>query len=223
MSNIDKNTEAYKNYENKQIIVCIFTLDSTEPILFSVNMNKEFMIKIQENIKEYIKDDLTQKHHTLEKFNEYCRKNGHISYDLMKEKYNYIPKYIETVFEDLKDKEFDDDELLNKLNKKLNLRLDEYFRDDMLHSSIITNTCENALVLKLDNHYDNSINENDIMDYNVNAYEDEFIDDDIIYDIEQNKQSANELKRKTKKLNKELALMHKIDKELNCNDNYTEI
>ena len=223
LSNIDETTEAHLNYGNRQIIICIFTLDSTKPILFSVDMNKEFMIQIQKNIKNYIKEDLEQKHKTLEKFNEYCKKNGHISFDLMKEKYNYIPQYIEKVFEDLKDKEFDDDELLNKLNKKLNLRLDEYFRDDMLHSSIITNTCENALVLKLDNHYDNSINENDIMDYNVNAYEDEFIDDDIIYDIEQNKQSANELKRKTKKLNKELALMHKIDKELNCSDNYTEI
>jgi hypothetical protein len=182
LSNIDETTEAYLNYCNKQIIICIFTLDSTKPILFSVDMNKEFMIQIQKNIKNYIKEDLEQKHKTLEKFNEYCKKNGHISFNLMKEKNNYIPKYIEKVFEDLKDKEFDDDELLNKLNKKLNLRLDEYFKDDMLHNSIITNTCENAFVLKLDDNYDNSINENDILDYNVNVEDDEFIDDNVNID-----------------------------------------
>ena len=228
LSNVDKNTEAYLNYGNKQIIICIFTLDSTDPILFSVNINKEFMIQIQGNIKKYILDDLTQKHKTLEKFNKFCKKNGHVSFDVMKEKYKYIPKYIEKLFEDLKDKEFEDDELLNKLNKKLNLRIDEYFKDDMLCNSIIleTDTCENALVLKLDSNYDNSINQDDIMDYDVKEndefIDDEFIDDEIIYDEIIDKNNF-EIKKITKKLNKKLALIYDLDKKLNFNNNYINL
>lgn len=145
LSNIKETINGYKEYSKKNIIICIFTLDSTEPILFSFDIDKEYMILINQNIKNYILEDLSQKHQILIKFNEYCKLNNICSYNKICEK-KKIPKYILSIFENLKDNDFEDNELLNYLDKKLNLRINEFFNNEILYNSIINNHNKSAVI-----------------------------------------------------------------------------
>jgi hypothetical protein len=149
LSNIKQNSNAKIYYGDRQIVVCIFTLDSSESILLSFDISEQFMKEIQDRLKNCIIDELKNKHKLLVQFNEYCKINNLIPIDLIKnnEEYKYIPKYIYTVFESLNDGDFDDDRLLNILDKKCENRVNEFF-NVQVNKSIIINTNNTVIKLK---------------------------------------------------------------------------
>lgn len=183
LSNISEKTNANNNYGNKQIIVCIFALDCEQPIFLSVDIDETFMTNIQKELKTYLISEYKKKHPLLLDFNEYCKKNNKIPYDEItsnenKEKYIKIPDYIVKIFEDLKDGEIEDSELLKKLNKKCEIRINDFFQNIVNKQTVIHT---NYNVIGLDNNVHDiaiSDNENEILEFKKsNSFIDEFIDD----------------------------------------------
>jgi hypothetical protein len=183
LSNISEKTNANNNYGNKQIIVCIFALDCEQPIFLSVDIDETFMTNIQKELKTYLISEYKKKHPLLLDFNEYCKKNNKIPYDEItsnenKEKYIKIPDYIVKIFEDLKDGEIEDSELLKKLDKKCEIRINDFFQNIANKQTVIHT---NYNVIGLDNNVRDiaiSNNENEILEFKKsNSFIDEFIDD----------------------------------------------
>jgi hypothetical protein len=125
----------FDRYNNKEIITCIFTLDSIQPIFINFNINKNENI-IKDNIKSYLFNEYTSKHNIIYQFYQYCKNNkpteikkNSISYTYDKITTYKIPKYIQDYFYDI-DKEIDtckekkqskkyiEDNILNKVNEQ---------------------------------------------------------------------------------------------------------
>ena len=124
----------YERYNNKEIITCIFTLDSLQPIFFNFNVNKDDN-NMKENIKSYLLTEYTSKHNIIYQFYQYCKNNkpdelkqNSISYThdeiVNITKYKAIPKYIEDHFNEItikigiiKSKQ-DIKEIFNKINNQ---------------------------------------------------------------------------------------------------------
>ena len=175
LSNI-KESNAKIKFADKQIIVCLFSLDSEDPILLTFDININFMTEFQNNLKKYLINDYTKKHNIVIAFNEYCRINNLIPIDIIDNdsmKYKTVPEYIKRTLESLKDGDIDDNNLENRLNKKCIDSFNTYFNGNINCSKIITN---NENMICLDKEFNDNIIQVDKYDY------DEFIDDEFIND-----------------------------------------
>jgi hypothetical protein len=100
----------FDRYNNKEIITCIFTLDSIQPIFINFNINKNDNI-IKENIKSYLINEYQNKHNIIYQFYQYNKihkpkeiKQNSISYTYEQIIEYKIPKYIEEYFYDINKK-----------------------------------------------------------------------------------------------------------------------
>jgi len=128
----------FNRYNNKEIITCIFTLDSIQPIFINFNINKNDNI-IKDNIKSYLLNEYTCKHNIIYQFYQYCKNNKSTeikknsisyTYDEIKKKALsevLIPEYILNYFYDInkeidickeknQSKKYIEDTILNKVN-----------------------------------------------------------------------------------------------------------
>ena len=129
-----KTHNNFDRYNNKEIITCIFTLESIHPIFINFNVNKNDNI-IKENIKSYLINEYQSKHNIIYDFYQYCKnhkpngvKQNSISYTYEQIcKSILIPKYIEDYFYDInkqidickeqkQTKKYIEDNILNKVN-----------------------------------------------------------------------------------------------------------
>ena len=127
----------YIKYNNKQIITCIFTLDSVKPLFINFNVNKSDII-IKELIKQYLINESINNHKIIHRFYQYHKLNkpkdtNSITYtynklcDYISNRSGNIPKYIEYYLYDIKkevdickkerrNKEYIEDNVLIKIN-----------------------------------------------------------------------------------------------------------
>lgn len=148
-----KNHIMCKENENiKNIIACLITCDSTEPIFINIDINNELREKIDSDFRNYIYDKYLSNHNMIYKYYVYCKKNkpkdmNSILYTIemihKNDKLTKLPGYVTVFFNDLlkmaKNKH-KKDELMNILNNEnvfLEM-LDEYLNDmlDIAFSSI---------------------------------------------------------------------------------------
>lgn len=137
--NTCETTNNFIRYNNKEIITCIFTLDSIQPIFINFNVNKNDNI-IKENIKSYLINEYQRKHNIIYQFYQYNKinkpkeiKKNSISYTYDQittcQIYEKIPKYIEKYFYDInkeidiciekkQSKKYIEDNILNKVNEQ---------------------------------------------------------------------------------------------------------
>jgi hypothetical protein len=135
--NTCKTHKNFDRYNNKEIITCIFTLDSIHPIFINFNVKKDDNI-IKENIKSYLLNEYTSKHDIIYQFYQYCKNNKPVEVKKNSISYTYdkifenasekiIPKYLQDYFYDInkeieicKDKnlskKYIEDNILNKVN-----------------------------------------------------------------------------------------------------------
>ena len=125
----------FDRYNNKEIITCIFTLDSIQPIFINFNVNKNDNI-IKENIKSYLINEYQSKHNIIYQYYQYCKNNKPTEIKKNSISYTYdeittynIPKYIKDYFYDInkeidicketkQSKKYIEDNILNKLNEQ---------------------------------------------------------------------------------------------------------
>ena len=128
----DDSGNNYKKYNNKKIYTCIVTLDSTKPIFYKLNIDKNDAV-MKQTIKKYLRMTYSEHHELIHKFYNYCYKNkpknkSSINYtaDQLFEKYGgNLPQYISDFFYDIS-KEIETcgndkikrDSILNKMNDK---------------------------------------------------------------------------------------------------------
>jgi hypothetical protein len=102
-----KNTN---RYNNKKIVVCVFTLDLQNPILYEFDISKENPV-IKDCIKDYLINKYSDKHQLVLDFYKHCKKNAPDDIDglthtknQLENKYEYksVPKYISEFLYDLK-------------------------------------------------------------------------------------------------------------------------
>jgi hypothetical protein len=124
----------FDRYNNKEIITCIFTLESIQPIFINFNVNKNDNI-IKENIKSYLINEYQNKHNIIYDFYQYCKTHKPNEVKQNSILYTYeqiiarksIPKYIEDYFYDInkkidickeekQTKKYIEDNVLNKVN-----------------------------------------------------------------------------------------------------------
>lgn len=152
-----KNTvptlQNFGRYDGKKIVTCIFTLDSIEPIICELNINKNnyHIIKF---IKEYLIDNYIKYHEVLYDFRMFWKiqkpKNkdsiSHICDLINTDIHKKLPKYIKDYFENVKkeimecknnkgtendiqkilQKVDNKDLFINGLNKNLEYAIDDY-------------------------------------------------------------------------------------------------
>ncbi len=125
----------YNRYNNKEIITCIFTLDSVQPIFINFNVNKNDNI-IKEHIKSYLITNYESKHNIIYQYYQFCKNNKPKEFKQNSIIYTYdqitsynIPKYIKDYFYDI-NKEIEnckenkqtikyiEDNVLNKINNQ---------------------------------------------------------------------------------------------------------
>jgi hypothetical protein len=96
----------YKRYNNKKIYTCILTLDSTEPIFYELNIDKNDIL-IKKSIKKYLLTTYSEHHEVIYKFYKYCCKNkpknkNSINFTIEElNKYEKLPQYISDYFYDI--------------------------------------------------------------------------------------------------------------------------
>ena len=134
--NPSQNNNNFDRYNNKEVISCILSLDSIQPIFINFNINKNDNI-IRENIKSYLFNEYMSKHNIIYQFYQYCKNNkpnnikqNSISYTYDQiTTYNKIPKYIQDYFYDInkeidickekkQSKKFIEDNILRKVNEQ---------------------------------------------------------------------------------------------------------
>ncbi len=132
-----KNSE----FQEKKIITCIFTLDSNEPIVFELNIDKNDKV-ILECIKNYLLEKYSDKHEEVYNFYQFCKNNkpdeiDTISYVcekfvMFKTQGYRIPIYIEDYFKnvkrDLLKKRTHKDDVLKRVEDKA-VFLEEIYTD----------------------------------------------------------------------------------------------
>ena len=130
IGNLSEEYESNSNYSNKKIVVCLLTLDSINPLLFTFDITEEIKNKIIGCIKEYIIDDYTKKHEIIIDFINYCKNINKEPYDyLIENKLNKnLPNYILDIIQELQYEELNDDQIYLKLNRKLNIKINDIFR-----------------------------------------------------------------------------------------------
>uniref|UniRef100_A0A6C0H820 Competence protein CoiA nuclease-like domain-containing protein n=1 Tax=viral metagenome TaxID=1070528 RepID=A0A6C0H820_9ZZZZ len=137
----------YERYNNKEIITCIFTLDSLKPIFINFNVNKDDN-NMKENIKSYLLTEYTSKHNIIYQFYQYCKNNkpndlkqNSISYTYEKiTKYINIPKYIEDYFYDINKEIY-----ICKENKKSKQYIEDIF-NKINNQELFLNDINNYLI-----------------------------------------------------------------------------
>ena len=154
--NCSSDENNYNRYNNKKIYTCILTLDSVEPIIYELNIDKNNML-IKEIIKNYLFVTYSQHHEIIHNFYIFCSKNRptnktSVQYTIDElDKYEKLPEYIKNYFlginqelkkiTDTKDiHDFINNNLINKelflsnLNKQLEENIDNFlkiYRDDL--------------------------------------------------------------------------------------------
>jgi hypothetical protein len=151
LSNSCSEHKNYKRFNNKQIITCIFTLDSIQPIFINFNINNDNIIK--KNIKLYLQYEYESKHNIIYDFYHYMKNNKpNNKKNSIKYTYDYIndndklkiPEYIKNYFYDIlkeiennksnKDiilnKVNDLDHFLNNINKYLEKSINNFLNDN---------------------------------------------------------------------------------------------
>ena len=107
---ISSCTPDYKNnherYNNKKIYTCILTLDSVEPIIYELNIDKNDTT-MKRSIKNHLLKKYAEHHESIYKFYKYCYKNkpknkNSIIYTMEElNKYEKLPQYISDYFYDI--------------------------------------------------------------------------------------------------------------------------
>jgi hypothetical protein len=111
-----KKQKNFTRFDNKEIITCIFTLDSTQPIFINFNVNKNDNI-IKENIKSFLINKYQNKHKIIYQYYQHCKNHKPKDKKKMSSiKYTHgeikdinscrphIPEYIEKYFYDIDNK-----------------------------------------------------------------------------------------------------------------------
>jgi hypothetical protein len=151
--NPSQNNNNFDRYNNKEIITCIFSLDSIQPIFINFNINKNDNI-IRENIKSYLINEYRSKHSIIYQFYQYCKNNKpneikqnsiSYTYDIITT-YNKIPKYIQDYFYDI-NKEID----ICKDNKQSKKYIEDNILIKVNEQDLFLNNINNYLIKSIDN------------------------------------------------------------------------
>ena len=107
LMNPKKGQNNFGRYDGKKVITCVFTLDSSVPIIcdFNVNKTENFIIKC---IKKCLVDKYTKLHPKIYDLYTYCRKHKEKNKNSIMQihdklgRYKILPEYIKNYFYDLR-------------------------------------------------------------------------------------------------------------------------
>jgi hypothetical protein len=183
ISNSKDDQKNYERYNNKQIIVCLFTLETDEPIIFSINIDKQTLNEISNCVKNQLLDHYKKLHSKIIKFHEFCKINNFDTYQIYDDGKCSInnPKYIGNILSSLSDGLIDDDELELHLDKKLDKEINNYFGQDGTINDFKIINDYNIINININNINDENTHIYDqINDYKILS--DDILDDNILID-----------------------------------------
>lgn len=119
--NTSPESENFKRFNNKKIMMVIITLDHKQPLYFEFNIEENHKNIIKNYLQEYLYNTYSSYHEDIFKFYEHCKKNrpegvSGLRYTIENfKKYKQLPKYISDYFTEI------DEEILQNKSKTVEI------------------------------------------------------------------------------------------------------